>query len=402
MLFTAFRAPVSRATVEVLDLESGTRKVLITGGVMARYTPSGHLLFARDESILAVPFDLKRLEVTGAPVIVVDNVSMNLTDGFAAYDVSPSGTLAVIPASVARRSFVLVEVDRKGGERVLLAAPDRYAHPIYSPDQRRISVDITPARGASDVWVVDLERGGRTRITAEPSSDFSALWTPDGRDLVYMSERPLFELFRRAADGSRRPERVIGGAHDRILGSISADGRLIAYTKSMSSGSDIWTLPLTGAAEEREYLANGFQLGHPALSPDTRWMAYDSDESGRVEVYVQSYPDPTQARRQVSTGGGSEPIWTRGGRELVFRRGDSVMVAAMDPGTGTVGTPAVLFAGRFDADPGWAQTRSYDVTPDGERFLLLRRPEGAARPRVHVTIGWWPELRARVAAGGNR
>jgi len=125
VIFTAFRAPVSRATVEVLDLESGKRKVLVTGGVMARYTASGHLLFARDESILAVPFDLGRLEVTGAPVVVVDDVSMNLSDGFAAYDVSASGTLAVIPASVAGTKFLLVEVDRNGGERVVLGEPDR-------------------------------------------------------------------------------------------------------------------------------------------------------------------------------------------------------------------------------------------------------------------------------------
>ncbi len=401
VIFTAFRAPVSRATVEVLDLESGERKVLVSGGVMARYTASGHLLFARDESILAVPFDLRRLEVTGAPVVVVDDVAMNLSDGFAAYDVSASGTLAVIPASVAGTKFLVVEIDRKGGERVLLSEPDRYAHPIYSPDARRIVVDITPARGASDVWVVDLDRGGRTRITSEPASDFSALWTPDGRDLVYMSERPLFELFRRAADGSRPPERLIGGEHDRILGSISADGRLAAYAKSVASGSEIWTMPLTGPLEERKYLANGFQLGHPALSPDAGWMAYDSDESGRVEVYLQSFPDPTQARRQVSTGGGSEPIWTQGGREVVFRRGDTVMVAAVDPPRATVGTPAVLFAGRFNADPGWSQTRTYDVTPDGQRFLMLKWPDDGVRRQVLVTTGWWPELRVRVASGGQ-
>ncbi|HUF35721.1 MAG TPA: protein kinase [Gemmatimonadales bacterium] len=401
VIFTAFRAPVSDATVEVLDLESGARKVLVRGGVMARYTASGHLLFARDESILAVPFDLGRLAVTGAPVVVVDDVAMNLPDGWAAYDVSASGTLAVIPASVAGTRFLLVEVDRKGGERVVIGEPERYAHPIYSPDGRRIAVDITPARGASDVWVVDLQRGGRTRITSEPASDFGALWTPDGRDLVYMSERPLFELYRRAADGSRPPARLIGGDHDRLLGSIAADGRLAAYVKAVANGSDIWTMPLTGPSEERQYLANGFQLGHPALSPDAKWMAYDSDESGRVEVYVQSFPDPTQARHQVSTGGGSEPIWTRAGQELVFRRGDTVMVTAVDPATGTAGAPAMLFAGRFYADPGWSRVRTYDVTPDGQRFLMLGWPERDVRPQVHVTMGWWPELRARVGAGGR-
>ena len=158
-------------------------------------------------------------------------------------------------------------------------------------------------------------------------------------------------------------------------------------------------MPLTAPREEREYLANGFQLGHPALSPDAGWMAYDSDESGRVEVYLQSFPDPTRARRQVSTGGGSEPIWTQQGRELVFRRGDTVMATTIDPATGIVGRPTVLFAGRFNADPGWSQTRTYDVTPDGRRFLMLRWPDDNVRRHVLVTTGWWPELRARMGSG---
>ena len=397
VVFTAFRTPLDRATIEVLDLNTGTRRVLVQGGVMGRYVASGHLLFARDQSVLAVPFDLRRRAVTGASVVVVDDVAMNYSDGFAAYDVSPSGTLVVMPASVAGSRFQVVEVDRRGAERLVLAEPDRYQNPRFAPDGRRISLDITPARGASDVWVVDPARGSRTRVTSEAASDFGALWTPDGRDLIYMSERPLFELFRRAADGSRAPEQLLGGEHDRILGSVSADGRLLAFVLSVADGTDLWTVPLRGDPSPRQYLANGFQHGHPALSPDGRWMAYDSDESGRVEVYVQSFPDPTAARRQVSSGGGSEPLWTRGGRELVFRRGDSAMAVTVEPGSGAVSTPAVLFAGPYDSRSNWFAPRSYDATPDGQRFLLLKWPAGDVRRRVLVTTHWFDELRARVA-----
>jgi Tol biopolymer transport system component len=126
-------------------------------------------------------------------------------------------------------------------------------------------------------------------------------------------------------------------------------------------------------------------------------MAYDSDESGRVEVYLQSYPDPTGARRQVSSGGGSEPLWTRGGRELVFRRGDSVMVAVVDPRLGEAGTATLLFAGPYDTDPEWSAPRSYDATPDGQRLLLLKWPTGEVRRRVLVATRWFDELRGRVA-----
>ena len=402
VVFTAFRTPTDRATIEVLDLKTGTRRVLVQGGVMGRYAASGHLLFARDRSLLAVPFDLRRLAVTGASVVVVDDVAMNYSDGFAAYDVSPSGTLAVMPSDVSGTRFQVVEVDRRGVERPILDEPDRYQDPRFAPDGRRLSVVITPARGASDVWVVDRARGSRTRVTAEPASDFGAFWTPDGRDLVYMSERPLFELYRRAADGSRAPELLLGGGHDRILGSISADGRLAAFVLSLSTGTDLWTVSLQGPPAPSQYLTNGFNLGHPALSPDGRWMAYDSDESGRVETYLQSFPDPTVARRQVSSGGGSQPTWTRGGRELVFQRGDSVMAVSVEPGTGAVGAPVLLFAGPYESSADWTQTRSYDVRPDGERFVLLKWPAGVVWRRVVVASHWFDELRARVDGQGDQ
>ncbi len=396
VLFTAYRTPVSRATIEVFDRKTGKRTVLVEGGLIGRYSASGHLLFARDGAVLAVRFDLGSLKVTGAPVVVVDDVAMNYSDGFAAYGISPSGTLAYLPSSQGGAVSVVVEADRQGRERVLLGTPERFDNPRWAPGQRRISLDVPAARSATDVWVIDLARGSRQRITTEEASDFGAAWTPDGRTLIYMSERPLFELLTRDADGSRPPEPLLGGTHDRIVGDVSADGRLLAFILSAPRQSAVWTVTLTGAHEARQYLANGFQLGHPALSPDNRWMAYDSDETGRVETYIQSFPDPARARRQVSTGGGSEPIWTRGGRELVFRRGDSVMAATVEPASGEVGAPTTLFAGPYPDDLNWSSPRSWDVTPDGQRFLLLRRPTGAVPRQVVVVTGWWQELRARM------
>ena len=395
LVFTAYRTPLERATIELFDRKTGERRVLVQGGVMGRYVASGHLVFAGDRSLLAVPFDLGRREVTGPSVVVVDDVAMNYSDGFAAYDVSSGGTLVTMPGQVAGTRFQVVEVNRRGVEKVLLGTPDLYQNPRFSPDGARLSLAISQARGATDVWVVDLTRGGRTRVTAEPSSDFGALWAPDGRDLIYMSERPLFELYRRSADGSRAAEQLRGGGHDRILGSISTDGRLAAFSKSAGT-SELWTVALQGAPVERRFLANGFNLGHPALSPDGHWMAYDSDESGRVEAYIQSFPDPTLARRQVSSGGGAQPMWTRGGRELAFLLGDSVMVATVDPATGTVGAPALLFAGPYESGAVWSETRDYDVTADGERVLMRKWPSGNLRRQVVVTTNWFEELRARV------
>jgi eukaryotic-like serine/threonine-protein kinase len=162
------------------------------------------------------------------------------------------------------------------------------------------------------------------------------------------------------------------------------------------AGAEVWTLSLTGEPAPTRFFANGFNLGHPTLSPDGRWMAYDSDESGRVEVFVQSFPDPLQKRWQVSAAQGSEPMWTRGGHELVFRSGDSVMTVNVDLEHGGSSTPEVLFTGPYPDNPGWTRPRSYDVTSDGERFLMSKRPDPPARPRIVVVLNWFDELKAKV------
>jgi eukaryotic-like serine/threonine-protein kinase len=396
VLFTAYRTPIERATIEVLSIRTGRRKLLFTGGVFGLYVPTGHLLYAVGEAIRAVPFDLKRLAVTGTARPVVDSVAMNLTDGAAAFDVSENGTLAYLPVSSYVTDNDVVFVDRRGRETRALPTSDRYTNPRLSPDGTRISVDIRSANSAGDVWVFEVGRPGGTRVTSEGGRDFGAEWTADGRELIYSSEHPFFDLYRRAADVSRPAEPLLTGEYDRYTGTVSADGRLLAFLLSTPGGSELWTVPLQGEAKPTRYLGNGFNLAHAAFSPDGHWMAYDSDESGRVEVYVQSFPDPSQRRWKVSPGRGSEPMWTRGGRELVYRNGDSVMAVSMDLVNGRSGQPTALFAGPYPDNPGWTRPRSYDVTRDGERFLMIRRPTDRPRPRIVVVLNWFDELRARV------
>jgi serine/threonine-protein kinase len=396
VIFTAYRTPIERATIEVLSISSGERKVLLTGGVFGFYVPTGHLLYGAGEAIRAVPFDLARLAVTGPSVPVVDSVAMNPTDGAAAFDVSQNGTLAYMPVSSYITESELVFVDRQGRETPALPGRARYNHPRLSPDGRRIAVDILSATSLGDVWVFNAGRPGGTRVTAESGRDFGAEWTPDGRELIYSSEHPYFDLYRRKADASRPSEPLLTGGHDRYTGSVSQDGKLLAFVLSVSGGVELWTVPLQGRATPTRYLANGFNLAHPVLSPDGRWMAYDSDESGRVEVYVQSFPDPNLKRWKVSPANGSEPMWTRGGRELVYRSGDSVMAVSFDPRSGESGRPAALFAGPYPDNPGWTRPRSYDVSRDGERFLMTKLPPQQSRPRISVVLNWFDELRAKV------
>jgi Tol biopolymer transport system component len=239
-------------------------------------------------------------------------------------------------------------------------------------------------------------RPGGIRVTSEGGRDFGAEWTPDGEELIYSSERPYFDLYRRASDASSPPVALVTGEFDRYAGGVSEDGRLFAFTLSTPNGSQLWTVPLQGNKPPLRYLSNGFNLAHPVLSPDGRWMAYDSDESGRIEVYVQSYPDPVQKRWKVSPSHGSEPLWTRGGRELVYRSGDSVLAVNMDLENGRSGPPTVLFAGPYPDNPGYTRPRSYDASRDGERFLMTKLPSGLPDPRVMVVVNWFDELRAKV------
>jgi serine/threonine-protein kinase len=397
VLFTAYRTPIENATIEVLTISTGQRKVLLTGGVYGFYVPSGHLLFAVGETIRAVPFELDQLEVRGVPVSVVDDVAMNLTDGAAAFDVSETGTLAYLPVGSYVTDTELVLVDRKGNESPALPRRDRYNNPRLSPDRARVSVDIRSANSMGDVWVFEIGRSGGTRITAEGGRDFGAEWTPDGRELIFSSERPFFDLYRRAADVTQPARMLLSDTYDHYTGSVSRDGKLMAFSLAVPGGGEIWTIPLEGTATATQYFANGFNLGHPTLSPDGKWMAYDSDESGQgVDVFIQSFPDPRVKRVKVSPAHGSEPLWTQGGRELVYREGDKVMAVSIDLASGASGPPRVLFSGPYPDNPGWTRPRSYDVTPDGERFLLTKLPGDRPLPRIMVVLNWLEELRARV------
>ncbi len=179
-------------------------------------------------------------------------------------------------------------------------------------------------------------------------------------------------------------------------GSISADGRLVAYLANMNGTPELRTMPLRGEPTERVYLSGVLNSSKPALSPDGRWMAYESEESGRVEVYLQSFPDPTSGRWKLSSNGASEPVWTRGGREVVFRQRDTVMVVAVNPERGEIGTPVALCGGPYVFHTAWDEGRSYDVTKDGETFAMLREPPGRQRRRIVVTLNWREALKAKV------
>jgi serine/threonine-protein kinase len=387
VLFTNFSTPIDSARLEVVSLKTGERTVLVEGAVSGRYVPSGHLLFARDESIRAVRFDLGRLEVVGSAVPVVEDVAMDPSDGLAFFAVSRSGHLAYIKASVAQPDRDMVWVDRRGLETATSLRGQAYENVMLSPDGSRVALSLWDGID-QDVWIHDFDRELLTRLTFEAARGFAPLWTPDGQRVIYRAERPVFDLYWLDVDGSQGTEPLLVSNTDKNPGSISPDGRTLAYVKSVPGGGQIWLLPLEGEVREpRLFLATDHDLQSPLFAPNGKWIAYASDESGRNEVYLQSYPDPSVRKRQVSTTGGGAWAWTKGGREFIYGVGDSTLAVPVDLETGTTGRPVLLFRGEYG---------NGDITADGERFLLIKTPEVQRPRRLEIVLNWLDELEKEV------
>jgi len=373
----------------VLTLATGKLTRFDQPGSNPRYVSSGHVVVAtRSGTLLAVPFDPSRLEITGSAVPVADGLVVG-PGGGARMGMSRDGAFAYVSGPVALRELVMV--DRAGRARVLPAGPQAYIAPRVSPDGRQIAVEVDELDLVnSDVWVYDMAQHTRTRLTFDQSAH-RPIWTPDGRRIVY--SRGQFgqgDLSWIPADGSGPAELLLVAPEDQWAGDVTPDGRTLLF-RSGGGGPvrSIHTLSLQGPRTAQPFLANQFDNHSPSLSPDGHWVASVSNESGRLEVYVRPFPG-SGGRWQVSLDGGSEPVWAANGRELFYRNGTKMMVAAiaLHP-TFTVGARRELFEGNYVNDPVY---RSYDVTRDGQAFVMVRSPKPSAD--FIVVLNWFDQLRA--------
>jgi len=410
VLFTALiSGNANDANIVVQNLETGERRtLLVQGGTYPRYTPTGHIVYYRAGTIMAVPFDLMKLEVNGSPFPIVEGVmGSNGASGAAQYALSDLGSLFYVPgvgSQDIRRS--LVWVDRKGMVQPLRAPPRSYVTPRLSPDGQRVAIQMQ--EGNVDIWVHELARETLTRLTFDPTADETPVWAPDGKNLAFAhAGAGGMTILRRLADGSGTEETLLTLPEHTHVGSWSPDGQMLALEQVRpGSGSDIWILPLQGDRKPTPFLQSSFTEQNPVFSPDGRWLAYTSDESGRFEVYVQPYPGPG-GKWQISTEGGTEALWARNGRELFYRNGDKMMAVDVNQSrdsNGAVsfaaGTPKVLFEGRNEATVGFGFRSNYDVSPDGQRFLMVKPSEDQPAPtQINVVLNWFEELKRRVPAG---
>ena len=380
----------SKIAVERLDTHE--KKILPIQGTYPRYSPTGHILFVRQNRIFAVPFDLTSLEVTGPPVPVVDDVAVTQV-GIAGYAVSSTGSLAYVPGSAISTEGVLVWQDRKGLIEALQAPVRNYSEPQLSPDGQRVALTLGPGLN-TDVWVYDVPHGTLTRLTFD-GHDLAPVWSPDGKSIAYAANRTGgFEILSKQSDGSGAEKSLIAPQDMfQIPQSWSPDGKYLAYTPaSPETGTDIWVLPLEGDHKPWPFAQTKFMERQSRFSPDGHWIAYASDESGRDEVYVQPFPGPG-GKLQVSTEGGNWPVWARDGRDLFYLSGTKMMSVSI-----TVHPNLIVSAPRFVVEvspsiPGRFANAAYDTSPNGQRFLFVRAKEQTAPGEIRVVLNWSEELK---------
>jgi Tol biopolymer transport system component len=378
ILFTSITAN-RKARIEAVSLATGQRHVVVESGTLPMYASSGHLIFFRDEALLAAPFDADSLTVTGPPIRIIEILGMG-TGGAPLVAIAGSGSF--VYATSATTANTLVWVSRQGAEEKLSTTRRIYFSPHLAPDGRRIVV-----QASGDLWIQDTQRATFTRLTSQTFGNSFPVWTPDGKRVAF---RTISGLHWADVEGSDASHAIPGTSIGDFPSSMAPDGdTLLINRQAPNTSQDIYGLSIRSGAVKPLVTTPAFE-GGAQFSPDGRWMAYVSDESGQMQVYVRPYP-AMDRRWPVSTEGGTSPMWNGNGRELFYRNGNKMMAVEMTPGPElALSAPRLLFEQPY----AYGQTitlPNYDVRADGQRFLMVKEEAGSGR--LNVVLNWFEELK---------
>src|SRR5262245_4789521 len=400
---TATTGGIDASQVAVLDLPTGTQKILMRGGSQAYYVPSGHLVYVAAGALRAVAFDLKRLEATGTAIPVLSQVA-TMPNGTAEFDIARDGTLVYVAGEAGARTRTLMWVDRQGREEEIQAPARPYSSPRLSPDGTRVALDIRDQE--NDVWVWDLASETLLRVTSDPGIDIGPVWMPNGRRLVFSSQaggaESLVSLFWQAADGTGKAESLTGSRNAQRPSDVLADGTRVLFSENSgraATATDVMMLTLEKDRRVQPLVQSPAADRNGVISPDGRWLAYESNDSGQFQIFVLPFPDGNGGKTQVSTTGGTDPRWARNSQELFYLAPDGALMSVpVERGpTWRARMPIKLVAGPYRTE------FSYDVSPDGKRFLMIK--EGSpdqAPPRIEVVQNWFEELKRLVPTKSSR
>jgi len=397
-LYLAISPQRDSSGIYVSALDSKETKLLVNADAGGAYAPPGYVLFLRGRTLMAQAFDADSLNINGDPFPVaeqVDRLGLGRRDGM--FSVSETGVLVYWSGSSA--SSQLIWFDRQGRQLSTVGPVGTYGTPWLSHDEKRVTFGSSePEGGGSDIWLMELARGTPTRFTFDPAIELVPVWSPDGSRIVYSSDRdgPL-NLYQRAANGAGEAEPLPRNDNNNKLSTDwSADGRFILFqVQDPRTNSDLWVLPLSGSQKPFPYLQTDFAEHQGRFSPDGKWVAYASNESGSWQVYVQSFP-ALGSKWQVSNNGGAQPQWRRDGRELFYTSSDRKLMAVdvkVNGSTFSADVPKELFALRLQTVNLPGPRNSFVASADGQRFLVASVPEERIRTPMTVVLNWTADLR---------
>jgi serine/threonine-protein kinase len=378
---TALPGDVQNATIAVQPLPAGTRRVLVRGALYGRYLSSGHLLYVRDRTLFAAPFDIDRLELTGEPAPLLEGVASSSITGAAQFAVSESGTIVYASGeTIGTAAGPINWMDRSGKTTTLRAQAAVWSNPAFAPDGQRLALDIIDGR-QTDVWVYEWARDTLSRLTFDTAAAGWPLWTPDGQRIVFGSSRAdkrTVNLYGQRADGAGDVQRLTESGNAQLPGSWHPSGQFLAYVELVRGSPDVMILPMEGddrsgrkPAKPEIFLNTPATEYQPNFSPDGKWLAYTSNESGRNEVYVRPFPGPG-GKWQISTDGGGEPLWSRTRPELFYVVNQRIMVTTYsdDGDSFNAGKPQRVSDATFMLRQPGTTVRNLDLHPDGQRFAV--------------------------------
>jgi Tol biopolymer transport system component len=380
-VYSAWSTNPDKRFVYVGSLDSSERVRLMPSQGKVQYVASGHVVYMRDGTLVARPFDPAALQFRGDPVPLVDQVNYYSVNGLASFHVSDSGSLIFRKATTqvdAGATRQLVWFDRSGKRSDPIGPAVNTVNLSLSPDGLRVASHegTDPALSPPDVWVYEIPRNVRSRLTTDPANESFAVWSPDGTEIAYMANRNGNGLFKKSASGAGAEQALLSidpGVTMNPRDWSSAAGAIIfdrGTESNIVSQRDLWVLPATPNGKAAAYLATSFDERQGAFSPNGNYVAYTSNESGMYQVFVRTYPDPSSGRWQISTGGGRSPRWRRDGKELLFVGGDNRMysVAVVTDSAFKVGAATSLFSTPLAGVA--SNARPWDIAPDGQRFLM--------------------------------
>ena len=389
-----FWARGAKSYISIGSLDSLDHRAIIENATNATFAPPGYLLFARGDTLVAQPFSLRKLDVFGDAVPIAQQVAKNSASFRGVFSTSDNGMLVYQASGTSGGGWQMQWAGRDGKTTGTLPDVGNFLYPAISPDGKRVAVTLDSG-GNVDVWIFDVARGTKTRLTFDPALDAYPVWTPDGKKIIFSSTRNgHYDFYSKAADGSGNDELIYHDDSDKTWESISGDGRYLAYERldpAGKTGQDIWVLPLFGDRKPFPVVETPFQDSSPAISPDGKWVAYSNDESRRREIYITSVSGGGP-KWQVSSAGGLSPKWRGDGKQLCFLSYDATVNAVdVDASAAsiTLGTPHQLFTHTLQG----LNFGAYDITRDGKQFLLNGSVSLEGEAPLTLVTNWAAELK---------